>query len=531
MTASTTGTAEGGVAVAGGAAISFGRRIPELANEHPDKLAIVFAPRSGAPERLVTWRELDHTSNRMARLLAERGIGQGTMLAVALPNCPEHFMWTHAGWKLGSCVVPISPSLPERERDQTLDAAQPTAVVAQWASLAEPWSLVRFPETLDRLHNYAADPLPDRIPHPGKSVPTGGSTGRSKIIIDPNPWVKVPGRAVGALGETVGFRLNQVQLITTRLYHNMPFSWANNGLFDDHTIVLMEHFDPAYALDLVERYRVNFLAPVPIIMRRLVEAPDWPDCDLSSIQSIFHSGAPCPPWVKRAWIDRIGAENVWEGFGGAEGTGATMIRGDDWLAHPDTVGKGFFADVRILDEQLQDVPVGTVGEIFMRPHSRVPTYRYLGAQPAPTTPDGFVSLGDLGSLDQDGYLHPADRRVDLIISGGANIYPAEVEAALTEHPAVADVAVIPVPDDVWGKRVHAVIQPRDPMALPSVEALDAHCRARIGAYKCPKSYEFLEDFPREPTGKIRRSAMAQARESGWTEGMLAVKSANSGAAT
>jgi bile acid-coenzyme A ligase len=511
------------VAAPDGGAISFGRRIPQLASDHPDALAIVFASRSGAPERLVTWREFDRTSNRMARLLADRRIGQATMLAVALPNCPEHFMWTHAGWKLGSCVVPLSPSLPERERDLTLDAAQPTVVVAEWPSLPEPWSLVRSSEALSRLSDYADSPLPDRIPQPGKSVPTGGSTGRSKIIIDPNPWVKVPGRAVGALGERAGFRIGQVQLITTRLYHNMPFSWGNNGLFDDHTIVLMEHFDAEYALDLIERYRVNFLAPVPIIMRRLVEAASWPARELSSIQSLFHSGAPCPPAVKRAWIERLGADNVWEGFGGAEGTGATMIGGADWLTHPDTVGKGFFADVRILDEHLEDVPLGTVGEIFMRPHSRVPTYRYLGAPPALTTPDGFISLGDLGWLDADGYLHPADRRVDLIISGGANIYPAEVEAALTEHPSVADVAVIPVPDDLWGKRVHAVIQPRDPRALPSVEALDAHCRARILAYKCPKSYEFLEDFPREPTGKIRRSALAEARESGWTEGMLAVK--------
>ncbi len=500
--------------------MSFGRRIPMLAAEHPDKIAIVFAPKGGPPERPVSWRELDRTSNRMARLLERRGLDASGLLAVALHNRPEHLMLTIAGWKLGACVLPLSPSLPGKEREQTLEAARPRLVVADWED-AGGTTVVRAAE-LERIEDFSDAPLPDRIPHPGKAIPSGGSTGRSKIIVKPDPWLKTVGKAAGERGHLWGFRPGQTQLITTRLYHNMPFNWSTFGLFDDHTIVLMEHFDAGYAIDLIERYRVDWSQFVPIIMKRIAEHPDFKTGDLSSLRAVFHSGAPCPPWLKRVWMDLVGPKNVWEAFGGAEDAGVAVIRGDDWLRHPGSVGWAWECAMKILDEDFQEVPRGEVGEIFMRPHDPTPTYRYLGSPPAKTTPDGFISLGDLGSMDGDGYLYHADRRMDLIVSGGANIYPAEVEAALSEHPDVVDLAVIPVPDDEWGKRVHAIIQPRDPASPPALEELDRHCRARVAAHKCPKSYEFIETLPREPTGKIRRSALAAERESGWTPAMLRV---------
>lgn len=502
--------------------ISFGRRIAELAAAHPDRPAIIFAPRSGPPERVLTWRDLDRDSNRVARLLEARGLGQGRMLVVALHNCPEHMVATIAGWKLGACVLPLSPSLPTRERDQLLEISAPAIAVGEWADLPE-LPLVRL-EELRSLDGYSDAPLPDRVSHPGKAIGTGGSTGRSKVIIEPNPWVKVPGHAIGDLGDVVGFRPGQVQLCMTRLYHNMPYSWGHSGLFDGHTIVLMEHFDPDYAVDLIERYRVQFIQTVPICMQRIARLPDIARRDFSSVESVFHSGAPCPPWVKRAWIDLVGAEKLWEGFGGAEATGGTMIRGDDWLAHPGTVGTAFHCEVRILDEDLRELPLGVVGEIFTRLLVQRPTFEYIGSPPPKNTSDGFVSLGDLGWLDDQGYLHHADRRVDLIITGGANVYPAEVEAALTEHPSVVDLAIIPVADEEWGRRVHAIVQPLDPAHPPSVEELDHHCRERLVSYKCPKSYEFMTELPRDPSGKIRRSALAAERDQGWTAQMLPVKS-------
>lgn len=497
--------------------VSYGRRLSNLAAAHPEKTAIVFVPQEG-PERTVSWHALNTASNRLARRMAAIGVDTQSLVVVGLPNCPEHFIATFAAWKLGALVLPMRAALPPRERDQILDLAQPAAIVADWDDVPFPTMTRR---DLTQMDDYPSDPLPDRVPHPGKAIGSGGSTGRSKIIVDPNPLARVP-RPPDDPGY-MGLRPGQVQLVPGPLYHNSPFGWSHMGLFEDHTLVLMERFDAACVVDLIERHYVNFIVLVPTMMRRIAQLPEIATRDLSSIEGIMHTAAPCPPWVKRAWIDLIGAKRVYEGFGAAEAVGACTIRGDEWLLHPGSVGRPANCDLRILDENGNDLPPGEVGEIFMRPHTANPTYQYIGAVPAKATPDGFTSVGDMGWVDAEGYLFVADRRVDLIITGGANVYPAEVEAALTEHPAVGDVAVIGVPDDDLGKHVHAIIQPRAPNNPPSVQELDRHCRERLAAYKVPKTYEFLSPLPRDDAGKIRRSALATERAQGTIPGMVAVK--------
>jgi bile acid-coenzyme A ligase len=274
----------------------------------------------------------------------------------------------------------------------------------------------------------------------------------------------------------------------------------------------MEHFEPGRAVDLIERHQAGAVAMAPIHMQRIATLPDIQQRDLSSLRSLLHAAAPCAPWLKRAWIDLIGAEKVHELFGGTENNGYIYVRGDEWLARPGTLGRPLNCEIRVLNEDGLQAAPGEVGEIHMR-NVTVPgaSFEYRGAAPARATADGLTSLGDLGWLDEDGYLYLADRRVDLIISGGANVFAAEVEMALTEHPEVDDVAVIGLPDPEWGKRVHAVIQPRDAASLPSDRALDEHVRARLAAYKAPKSYEFVERLPRTEAGKIRRSALVEER--------------------
>jgi bile acid-coenzyme A ligase len=276
--------------------------------------------------------------------------------------------------------------------------------------------------------------------------------------------------------------------------------------------ILLERFDAAQVADVIERYRVHCGTLVPTMMFRLARLPGIEGRDFSSIVSIYHGGAACAPWLKRKWIDLIGAEKLYEGFGSTEAVGETLIRGDEWLQHPGSVGRGVYCDIRILGPDREDVPAGVVGEIFMRwkggPRR---TYRYVGQPQAETTPDGFASVGDLGWLDADGYLYVADRRTDMIISGGANIYPAEVEAALLQHPAIGDVAVIGLPDEEWGKRVHAIVVPAGPGDPPTSAALDTHCRSLIARYKVPKSYEFVPELPRNDVGKIRKSDLVAAR--------------------
>ncbi len=497
--------------------ISYGRRLSMLAAEHPDKPAIIAVSTAG-DERTVTWRALNRASNQVAHLFADHGVDARSLVVVGLPNWPEHYVATFAAWKCGALVLPLKATLPDRERDQILATGTPTLVVANWRGIAFP---LLTPDDLRRADAYPDTPLPDVVPHPGKSIGSGGSTGRSKIIVDPRPLARVP-LAPGEVGHA-GLRSGQVQLIAGPLYHNSPFSWGHTGLFEDHTLVLMERFDAALALDLIERHRVNFAFLAPTMMKRMLEEQRARARDLSSIEAIFQTAAPCPPWLKRAWIDLIGGERLHEGFGSTEAIGHTNIRGDEWLLHPGSVGRPpADCDLRILDEEFNEVPRGEVGEIFFRLRDPAPTYYYIGSPPVKTSPDGFMSVGDMGWVDAEGYLYLADRRVDLVISGGANIYPAEVEAALSEHPAVADAAVIGLPDADMGKTVHAVVQPRDPARPPAIADLDAHCRERLASYKAPRSYEFVDALPRDDTGKIRRSAMAAERVEGNWPGILRV---------
>ncbi|MCK5748208.1 MAG: AMP-binding protein, partial [Oricola sp.] len=355
----------------------------------------------------------------------------------------------------------------------------------------------------------AGPPLPDVIAHPGKAIGSGGSTGRPKIIVDPAPWARVPGK-LGLL-ETNGLRPGQVQLVAGPLYHNSPFSWAHLGLFEGHHLVLMERFDAARAVDLIERHRVQFGFMAPTMMARIAHLDGIETRDLSSIEAILQTAAACPDWLKRRWIDLIGPDAVIEAYGSSEGAGFTLITGQEWLEHPGSVGRAIGGALRILGDDGCEVPAGVVGEVYMRPACYpAPTYRYIGAEPAKTTEDGFVSVGDLGHVDRDGWLYLSDRRTDLIITGGANVYPAEVEAALTEQPGVGDAVVIGLPDPDGGKRVHAIVEPTAGAALDEA-ALIAALREVLAPYKLPKAIEFTSHLPRDESGKIRRNALVTER--------------------
>lgn len=500
--------------------VSYSRRITLLADKHPDKTAVIFIPREGE-ERSITWRELDAVTSRFARYLQDAGIDQNSMIVVGLPNSPEHIFATVAAWKLGALVLSLRWEMPERERDELLALAKPDLVVAAWPGID--WPLLQ-PDIFAALSAYSADPLPDIIAHPAKAIASGGSTGRPKIIIEPAAMAFVPDNETF---NVIGLRARQTQLVAAPLYHNAPFGVCYFGLFEDHTLIVMEKFDAAQAVDLIERFRVSYIYMAPTLMQRIARLPGITERDFSSIESLYHTAAPCPAWLKQAWIDLIGGEHLYEVFGTTENFGATVIRGDEWLAHPGSVGRPMVdSELKILDAEMQELPAGEIGEIYMRKPGNPVSYQYVGSAPAKATPAGFITVGDLGYVDEQGYLYIADRRVDMIISGGANVYPAEVEAALSEHPDVADVVVIGLPDDEWGKRVHALIQPTDYATLPTVSALDHHCRQRLMAYKVPKTYEFVEQLPRQLSGKIRRTALVQARESGWTDAMISVKAAH-----
>ncbi len=486
--------------------IAFGQRLTDLAAQHGETRPAVTLARMDGTEDGLSWAALERWSNRAARLLASRGVDAQTMVCIGIWNSLEHYAAAYGAWKLGACTLPLSPRMPDREFDGITGLLDRKLVIAD-----RPGADLALSD-LTALRDggpFEDTALPDITAHPGKAIGSGGSTGRSKIIVDPAPWARIPGARNGVHG--AAFRTGQTQLVAGPLYHNSPFSWGHSGLFDEHHLIVLERFDAARAVAMIEKHRCQFMFLAPTMMQRIVRLPDITAEKLASIECVYQTAAPCPPWLKRRWMELTAPEKLMEGFGATEAVGSCRIRGDEWLLHPGSVGRPVNAALRILDENLAEVPQGEVGEIYMRPHVHpAPTYRYIGAPPAKSTPDGFISVGDMGHVDAEGYVYLSDRRVDLIIRGGANIYPAEIEAALSEHPDIADVAVIGIPHDELGKTVHAIVEPRPGIAIDE-PALRAWMKPRLTTYKLPESYEFMPVLPRDPSGKIRRSQLAAER--------------------
>jgi bile acid-coenzyme A ligase len=487
--------------------VPFGTRIADVAAERGDQTAIVFVREDGT-ERLVPWSELDARSTQLARVLAERGLGHGDRLGIKLRNCPEHLFAAFAGWKLGAVVAPVRWDLPDWELERIRSVLDPKLV-------AEPDDA----ELLDGSLSASTEPLPEVVPPNSWGILSSGSTGTPKVILRKMPGVFDPSGSANTLVEAYGpLTRPQRVLVPAPLYHNNGFMHVTN-LLAGESLVLLERFNAGRVLDAIERHRVTGFVATTIMMQRVAREPDVDERDLSSVEWMMHGAAPLPEWLARKWIDLVGAEHFYVCYGSSEGAGATFARGDEYLAHPGTVGRGAMGtELRIRDEMGADLPLGEIGAIHLRqPHGVLS--EYVGeVAPIPVDAEGFATVGDLGRLDADGYLYLADRRVDMIVSGGANVFPAEVESALSEHPAVGDVVVIGLPDEEWGRRVHAVVQPADPSAPPPVDDLTAWCKSRLSSYKVPKTFEMVDAMPRSEAGKVNRAALIAEREAATASG-------------
>lgn len=485
--------------------ISYGRRLTQLAQEAPDRLAFVHVDPEGR-EREVTRGEIERRANQVARLLAGRGVGTGSLVAVSLANRPEHFFATYGAWKCGATVLPMRWSLPEWERDRLLSLAGPAAVVTA-DDLAGRWPAVS-PEDIEGSTVLDDAPLADRVPDPARAIATSGSTGSPKLIVS-----AVPGLIEDAVTNNPLVIANEqiIQLVTSPLYHTNGFG-CHMRLLAGGSLVVLERFDAERVVELVRTRRVNHIILVPTMLQRIARLPDVDRDDLRTLEHIYYGGAPLAPWIAHRWFQLVEPEKFYFQYGGTEELGGTMARGDEWLGHVGTVGRPRGCDLRILDDADREVPPGEVGTIFFRRHDGSAPFRYVGSPPPRATDEGFTTYGDLGWVDQDGYLFIADRRVDMVITGGANVYPAEVEAAMSEHPGIADVAVIGLPHAEWGQALHALVEPVDPAVPLSDDDLDEHCRVRLAPYKVPKTFELVERLPRTEAGKINRYALAAARQ-------------------
>lgn len=481
------------------AAEPIGQALGRLAREDPDLPAITVAGSS------VTRDELERRSNRLARAFAAEGVGPEDLVTIALPNSVEFLEAAMACWKLGAVPQPVSARLPGRELTAIVEVAGSALVVGVDADLVPgrvTWAGGREPDP-----GLSEEPLPPAAAGSWKAPTSGGSTGRPKLILSGDP-ATVPAEP-GLL-----MRRGGCMVIPGPLYHNAPFTSASLGLFHGNHIVLLPRFDAEATLRAIDEHRPDFMLVVPTMMVRILRLDDRVrgGYDVSSLQTVWHMGAPCPAWAKRAWIDWIGGEKIWELYAGTEMQAVTVIRGDEWLGHVGSVGRVTGGEMKIVDPETgQDLPAGQVGEIFLRvkPGGK-PTYRYLGAD-AQTIGDGWESLGDMGWFDDEGYLYLTDRKSDMILSGGANVYPAEVEAALNEHRGVESCAVIGLPDDDLGQVVHAICKATAGTVAPADEELRAFMAERLVRYKVPRSFEWVQDPVRDDAGKVRRSALRTER--------------------
>jgi bile acid-coenzyme A ligase len=478
--------------------ISLGAKLAQHATFQPN------APAVSCGEETLTYAQLHARSNRIAHALAALGVKAGDLVTVGLPNSTGFVEACYGIWKLGATPQPISFRLPKAELEAIMALAKTPVVIAA------------FDHQVDRPVLSAADllarsedetDLPDKIPPISKAPTSGGSTGRPKLILAGQPGV-----AAKETPEVGGFQLKpgSTVLLPAPLYHNAPFGMMMAGTALGAHIVLLARFDPEATLAEIERRKATWVYLVPTMMTRIWRLPDAvrERYDLSSVQTLWHMAAPCPAWLKEAWIHWIAPGEVMELYAGTEAQAVTIITGSEWLEHRGSVGRVAIGEMRVFGEDGAELPPGETGEIYMRRPARAPaTYRYLGAEPK-TLPGGWESLGDLGWFDAEGYLFLADRRTDMILVGGSNVYPAEIEAALEEHPAVQSVAVVGLPDEDLGARVHAIIHAKGEVREAD---LRAHLAARLVTYKQPRTYEFVDTPVRDDAGKVRRTALRDAR--------------------
>jgi bile acid-coenzyme A ligase len=295
------------------------------------------------------------------------------------------------------------------------------------------------------------------------------------------------------------------------MYHTNGFATLYN-LIAGARLIALEKFDAARAVDVIERYRVTNFTATPTMLQRIADLPGIEERDLSSLEFFIQGAAMMPPQLTHRWAKLVGAERIIMVYGMTEGLGFTALRGDEWMSHQGSVGRGIRGtEVRILSDDGTSLPAREIGEIFLR-MPQAAGYRYLGTAPRMrTTEDGFGTAGDMGYLDEEGYLFLADRRVDMIVTGGANVFPAEVEAALIDHPGIADVVVVGLRDPEWGRRVHAIIEPADHAAPPSADEVRGYAKARLASYKVPKTVEVVDAIPRSAATKVNRGALVAAR--------------------
>ncbi|WP_298023570.1 acyl-CoA synthetase [uncultured Parasphingopyxis sp.] len=498
-------------------------------DRHRDDPAVVMA---GSNETL-TYGELETRANRGAHLLRSCGLKRGDVIALMIENRPEFFIVYWAAQRCGLFITPISTRLTPGEAAYIVnDSGARVAILSAGVGTAASDLVARREELVPGVHaifglsglagaddwdeRCAAEPdTPIGDESPGfHMVYSSGTTGKPKGV-----RIALPEGAVDAeppfapvVAKTYGVDQDTVYLSPAPLYHTAPLMYSTTVQRMGGTVIVMEKFDAEGFLAAVEKFGVTFSQLVPTMFIRMLKLPEEVRAryDLSSLRHIVHAAAPCPVPVKRQMLEWLGPI-IYEYYGGSEGGGSTFITPEEWLAHPGSVGRTRTGQIHICDNEGNELPTGEIGTIYFSGGNR---FEYLndpdktkGARHADH--EGWSTIGDIGRVDKDGYLYLTDRKSFMIISGGVNIYPQEIEDTLTLHPKVADVAVFGIPNEDFGEEVKAVVQPEHwPDAGHKLaEELDAYCREHLSAIKCPRSIDFRKSLPRHDTGKLYKQKL------------------------
>jgi len=505
-----------------------GRVYPGLqARSRPDQPAVVMA-RSG---ETITYRELDERSNKLAHLLRAVGLGHGDHYAVFMENHPRYVECDAAGERSGLYYTNVNSFLSAGELAYIVNNSTSKVLITSQAKrevavaalrdcpAVELCLIVDGPDAGDRIKNldeattkFPTTPIADEF-RGAAMLYSSGTTGKPKGVLRPlsgEPPAQ-PNPLFPAIVKYWRFREGMTYLVPAPLYHAAPLLSASGAIRLGGTLILMERFDAEHFLQLVEAHRVTHTQVVPTMFSRLLKLAEGVRrrYDLSSLEAALHGAAPCPIPIKKAMIEWWGAI-IDEYYAATEGMGMTVCDSAEWLAHEGTVGRCVIGELHVLDETMREVATGQTGKLWFKTASPFEYFNDPVKTAEANSPDCTMStVGDIGHVDEEGYVYLTDRSAFMIISGGVNIYPQECENLLITHPKVADAAVFGVPNDEMGEEVKAVVQPMpgfDPG--PEMEAeLIGFCRENLAHHKCPHSIDFETELSRLPTGKLYKGPL------------------------